>query len=393
MNPSEEQKGTAVPPAGSAPAGEGRETPAALKPDTSSLQPAEPSETYEDGYPHEPPVEEPAVAVKPEPPPAKEVAVLPRRPGGGGKQPPPPPSGGGGDGGHDDEDGMLRMSFLEHLEELRARIIRALMGVAVAFVISIIFTNQLWKIVSAPARAALTALHYDPELVQITPMEVFNIVWVKLPILCAVFLSSPWIVYQVWAFISPGLYRRERKWAAPFVLGSAGLFILGGVFAYFVAFRYGLTFLLGLGRENSIKPMVSVTEYFDLFVNVTLGVGLVFELPVIIFFLTLLRVVSPSFLLNHSRYAILGIFILAAIITPTPDVFNLMLFATPMCLLFYVGIFAGYLLVLHRENRRFPWKKAMTIMILVLLLLAFVLLLAITKYGVKVVPHWPFLIR
>ena len=295
--------------------------------------------------------------------------------------------------GESDEHELAKMSFLEHLEELRARIIRALMGVAVAFVISIIFTNQLWKIVSAPARAALTALHYDPELVQITPMEVFNIVWVKLPILCAVFLSSPWIVYQVWAFISPGLYRRERKWAAPFVLGSAGLFILGGVFAYFVAFRYGLTFLLGLGRENSIKPMVSVTEYFDLFVNVTLGVGLVFELPVIIFFLTLLRVVSPSFLLNHSRYAILGIFILAAIITPTPDVFNLMLFATPMCLLFYVGIFAGYLLVLHRENRRFPWKKAMTIMILVLLLLAFVLLLAITKYGVKVVPHWPFLIR
>jgi len=282
------------------------------------------------------------------------------------------------------------MSFLEHLEELRARIIKALLGVAVAFVASIIFTNQLWAIVRAPATAALKALHYDPELAQITPMEVFNVVWVKLPILCAVFLSSPWILYQVWAFIAPGLYRRERKWAVPFVLGSAGLFIAGGLFAYFVAFRYGLTFLLGLGRENGIKPVVSVTEYFDLFVNVTLGVGLVFELPVIIFFLILLRVVTPSFLINHSRYAILVIFIIAAIVTPTPDVFNLMLFATPMCLLFYVGIFAGYLLVLHRENRRFPWKTAITIIIAVLLLLALVLYLAITKYGVKVVPHWPF---
>jgi sec-independent protein translocase protein TatC len=122
-------------------------------------------------------------------------------------------------------------------------------------------------------------------------------------------------------------------------------------------------------------------------------VGLVFELPVIIFFLTLLRIVSPGFLLNHSRYAILVIFIIAAIVTPTPDVFNLMLFATPMCLLFYIGIFAGYLLVLHRENRRFPWRKAMTIVLPVLLLLALVLYMAITKFGMKLVPHWPFLIR
>ncbi|HXK03765.1 MAG TPA: twin-arginine translocase subunit TatC [Verrucomicrobiae bacterium] len=330
-------------------------------------------------------------AVKPEPPPSKEVATVPRRPGGGGrKPPPPPPSGGDGD---DEEDGMLRMSFLEHLEELRSRIIRALVGVGVAFVVSLIYTDALWKFVCQPAATALKTLGYEQELAQISPMEAFNVIWVKLPILCAIFLASPWILYQVWAFISPGLYRRERRWAVPFILGSAGLFIIGGLFAYFIAFRYGLTFLLGIGRGNYVKPVVSISEYFDLFVNVTLGVGLVFELPVIIFFLTLLRIVSPSFLLNHSRYAILAIFIIAAIITPTPDVFNLMLFATPMCLLFYVGIFAGYLLVLHRENRRFPWKTTMTIIISVLLLLALVLYLAITKYGVKVVPHWPFFIR
>ena len=109
--------------------------------------------------------------------------------------------------------------------------------------------------------------------------------------------------------------------------------------------------------------------------------------------MTLLRIVTPSFLISHTRYAILAIFIIAAIVTPTPDVFNLMLFATPMCLLFYVGIFAGYLLVLHRENRKFPWKMTMTIIIAVLLLLALVLYLAITKYGVKVVPQWPFFVR
>jgi sec-independent protein translocase protein TatC len=394
MNPSDEQKGTGVPPAGGASAGGGspHDTGDTLKSSTSPLEPAEPIESYDDGYPHEPePGPSAPVAVAPEPPPSKAVATLPRRPGSGGpKPPPPPPSGGDGD---EDDDGMLRMSFLQHLEELRSRIIRALIGVGVAFAASVFFMDKLWDIVSRPAVSALTALKYDPELVQISPMEAFNIIWVKLPILCSIFLASPWILYQVWAFISPGLYRRERRWAAPFVLGSAGLFIAGGLFAYFVAFRFGLTFLLGIGRGNSVKPMVSITEYFDLFVNVTLGVGLVFELPVVIFFLTLLRIVTPSFLISHSRYAILGIFILAAIVTPTPDVFNLMLFATPMCLLFYVGIFAGYLLVLHRENRRFPWKKTMTIVIPVLLLLALVLYLAMTKYGMKLVPHWPFFVR
>ena len=132
--------------------------------------------------------------------------------------------------------------------------------------------------------------------------------------------------------------------------------------------------------------MVTISEYFDLFVNVMLGVGLVFELPVLIFFLTLLRSSARCFCAAQP-YAILGIFIIAAIITPTPDVFNLMLFATPMCLLFYVGIFASYLLVLHRENRRFPWKIFGLIVLAVLLLLAGIVYLAITKYGYHVVPN------
>ena len=288
---------------------------------------------------------------------------------------------------------MLRMSFLEHLEELRSRLIKMVMGIGVAFVISLTFSDRLWTFVVQPAAQALKTLNYTPNLVIISPMESFNIIWVKLPIYCSIFLASPWILFQVWAFISPGLYRKERRWAVPFVICSAGLFILGGIFAYFVAFRYGLTFLLGIGRGNYVMPMVSVSEYFDLFINVVLGVALVFELPVLIFFLTLLRIVKPSFLLNHSRYAILIIFIAAAIITPTPDVFNLMLFATPMCLLFFVGIFASYLLVLSREGRRFPWRKTLLIAGGVLLLVGIVIYVAMTRYGLKVVPHWPYLSR
>jgi sec-independent protein translocase protein TatC len=307
-----------------------------------------------------------------------------------GLPPPPPPPGDGGD----EEDGMLRMSFLEHLEELRSRIIKALIGIGVAFVLSLAFAGPLWKIIAAPAVEALRNLGINPpELVAITPMEQFNTIWVKIPLLCSAFLASPWVLYQVWAFISPGLYRRERRWAVPFIVCSAGLFILGGLFAYYIAFRYGLTFLLGIGMGNYVRPMVSISTYSDMFVNVILGVGLVFELPVLIFFLTLLRVVNPQFLLNHSRYAILIIFILAAVITPTPDAFNMMLFATPMCLLFFVGIFASYLLVLNREGRRFPWSRVLIPVLLVLILVSGGLILAITKFGLHLVPRWPFLMR
>jgi sec-independent protein translocase protein TatC len=321
--------------------------------------------------------------------------TLPPSSGGPGKTPPPPP--GDSDGKKDpadEEDGMLRMSFLGHLEELRKRIFMMLIGIAVAFTISLSFCDPLWVAVSSPAREALTDLGIKPpNLVAITPMEQFNIIWFKLPTLVAVFLSCPWILYQVWAFISPGLYKKERRWAVPFVLISAGLFISGGAFAYFVAFRFGIKFLLGVGRDVGVTPMVSMSEYFDLFVNVMLGIGLVFELPVIIFFLTLLKLASPRFLIAHSRYAILAIVIIAAIVTPTPDIFNLMLFATPMVLLFYVGIFASYLLVLNREGKSLPWKKILGMALVVLLLLSVVVTVAIKLLHYHFIHVWPFLTR
>lgn len=312
--------------------------------------------------------------------------------GGSGVPPPPPPPAGGDT--DDEEEGMLRMSFLDHLQELRSRIVKMLLGLVVSFLICLTFCNQVWNVVKEPAVSALTTLGVKPPILHtITPMEGFTVIWWWMPVLCSIFVASPWILYQVWAFIAPGLYKRERRFAAPFVISSAGLFLLGGAFAYFIVFRYALTFLLGIGMGNGIEPMVSVTSYFDLFVNVMLGVALVFEMPVLIFFLTLLRLASPAFLLRHSRYAILAIFIIAAIVTPTPDVFNLMLFAVPMCMLFFIGIFASYLLVLHREGRRFPWRITAWVTLGVLLLLAVAAYLATTRFGYSLVPHWPFLTR
>lgn len=318
--------------------------------------------------------------------PAKRASVPP---------PPQPPSSSGNDDDEDEEEkGMLRMSFMEHLEELRSRILRAVLGILVAFIVSLSFASPLWRLVSEPAINALKHLGVNPpKLTIITPMEGFNVIYLKLPLLVSIFLGSPWILYQVWAFISPGLYKREKRWAVPFILCTAGLFITGGLFAYFVAFRYGLDFLLGIGRDANVAPMVSINYYFDLFVNVTLGVGLVFEMPVLIFFLTLLRLVSPAFLLRHSRYAILAITIIAAIVTPTPDVFNMMIFAVPMVLLFFVGVFASYLLVLKREGKRFPWRLVFLIALGILVLTSVSVLMLVYRYHYHLIYRWPLFTR
>jgi sec-independent protein translocase protein TatC len=171
------------------------------------------------------------------------------------------------------------------------------------------------------------------------------------------------------------------------------LFILGGLFAYFVIFRFGLEFLLGLGIGHGVRPVISVTEYYDLFVDVMLAVGIVFEIPVLLFLLTLVRIVQPRFLIKHSRYAIMAIVVLAAIITPTGDVFNLTLFATPMIVLFYVGVFASYLLVLKREEKKFPWAKFLSWFGIVLVLIVIISWASAYYFGYKFVMHAPFLVR
>lgn len=358
-------------------------------PDSESVsQPASPYSSSSDPYGSEPPVPAVTEQAAQTPAAAPPTALAKRIP----PPPPPPPPPDDDDEGDEEEKGMLRMSFMQHLEELRARIIHALLGLVVAFIASLFFTNQLWRIVSAPAVEALKHLGINPpHLVAITPMEQFNIIWLKMPLLVSIFLGSPWVLYQVWAFISPGLYKRERRWAVPFILCTAGLFITGGLFAYFVAFRYGLEFLLGIGRDINVSPMISINEYFDLFVNVTVGVGLVFEMPVIIFFLTLLRLASPRFLLRHSRYAILAITIIAAVVTPTPDVFNMMIFAVPMVALYFVGLFASYLLVLRREGRKFPWKMVLLAVLGLLLIAAAVIAIFVYRYHYHFVAKWPYI--
>ena len=239
---------------------------------------------------------------------------------------------------------MLRMSFLEHLEELRKRLIMALAGLGIAFFASLTFSEQLWKIVQEPAAVALASLGYkDTSLVLTSPMESFSIIWVKLPMLTSLFLASPWLLYQVWSFVAPGLYKRERRFAAPFIISAAGLFISGGLFAYFVAFRFGLTFLLGIGQNVNVAADDHDHRLFRHIRQRHLGHRSSFRTSCSDLLPHPVAYRFPRFLLSHSRYAVLGIVILAAIITPTPDVVNLMLFSVPMVAAVFHWDFRGLL--------------------------------------------------
>lgn len=292
----------------------------------------------------------------------------------------------------EDEGGLPRMSILDHLEELRNRIISALWGFGLIFVLCAIFSNQIFEVVLAPGLRALKDTGIPgAEIIAIDVAEQFSIIWVWTPFVASLFLGAPWILWQVWSFISPGLYEREKKWAVPFVLCTAGLFILGGLFGYYFALPYGLTFLFGVGGSAGVVPKISVENYFDRFVDIILGIGQVFELPVLVFFLTLIGVASPAFLLRHSRYAILAIVIIASAVTPTVDAVNLLLVTVPMCLLFFAGIFAGYLLVLRRENRKFPWKAFLKWLAVVAIVAVVCGLVAIAQFHYRMVWHWPLL--
>ncbi len=266
-------------------------------------------------------------------------------------------------------------------------------GLAVAFVASLIYAGKLWDIISDPAVEALKHLKVDPpQLAQLTPMESFSIIWVKLPLLCSVFIASPWIVYQVWAFISPGLYNKERRWAMPFVLITAGLFITGRTFRLLpgIPLRSRIS---ARHRNEQQCPSGGLDHRILRSVrqcDAGRGAGVRVagtDLPA-----------DPAacglaaFSLQHSRYAILIIVIAAAIITPTPDVFNLMLFAIPMCALYFVGVFLSYLIVLRREGQKFPWRQAAKIVLIAVAVLA-ILYGLVSFFHLHFLREWPFIKR
>ena len=246
---------------------------------------------------------------------------------------------------------MSAMSFLEHLEELRKRIIWCIVAVGVAFFVCWNFAEKIYGYMQAPIMEALHRNNLDQKLVYLSPTEPFNM-YLKIGLIAALFLASPFVLYQLWAFVAPGLYRNEKKYVMPFMVLSVGLFLAGGFFGYKIVYPQALNFLINYGKQ--FQPMITIGEYTDLFLTIIIGLGVVFEMPILVFFLALIGIVSPKWMWNNFRYSILVIFIIAAILTPTTDIMNMCVFAAPMILLYIVSIGVAWLVHPRRRNRKEP---------------------------------------
>ncbi|MBV9670435.1 MAG: twin-arginine translocase subunit TatC [Acidobacteriales bacterium] len=245
---------------------------------------------------------------------------------------------------------LPNMSLLEHLEELRKRVIHASIGIAVGFAACWGLWRRIFDVMQQPVFKAMSRNHVDPHLVYTNPLDPFNL-QVKIAFVAGIFLSCPWVLYQVWQFISPALYRHEKRYALPFLVSTVGLFLAGGFFGYYLVYPQALTFLIHQGTEiQNAQAMITINEYVSLFMTIELGLGLVFELPILIFFLALMGIVDARFLTKNFRYAVLIMFIIAAILTPTPDVMSMTTFAAPMILLYIIGIGIAYLV--HPKRRK-----------------------------------------
>ena len=223
-----------------------------------------------------------------------------------------------------------KMSFLEHLGELRDRIVRALIALLVGTLIGLPFSQRIVDWLARP----VTRLNYS--LVFTAPAEAF---WVqmKVGVIVGIFIAAPAILWQVWAFIAPGLHTHERKYAAPFVIIGSLLFLGGGAFSLFVVTPYAIQFLLSYARPG-LTPMITLQNHVDFLLKFTLAFGAVFELPLALTLLSRVGIVNPKMLAKNRKYAILGAFVAAAVLTPTPDAFNQALMAGPLIILYEVGI-------------------------------------------------------
>jgi sec-independent protein translocase protein TatC len=224
------------------------------------------------------------------------------------------------------------MTFLEHLEDLRKRLFYSFVALFIGFVPGWIFSKQLYAILARPVT------QYLPEgtLLAFTTLTAPFMLYMKVAFLASLFFMSPFVFLQVWYFVAPGLYRKEKKYTVPFVLMTTFFFSLGALFAYFIVFPWACRFFLTLGRD--FQPVITVDQYFGFALKVILGIALVFELPTLVFFLAKMGLVTARWMVRNFKYAVLLVFVIAAVITPTPDVITQSIVAIPMLVLYGLSI-------------------------------------------------------
>jgi sec-independent protein translocase protein TatC len=231
-----------------------------------------------------------------------------------------------------------KMSFLEHLEELRKRIINACLGIAVGIAASFFFIQRIYDFLTAPALATLPE---GSRLIYTQPTEAFSL-YIQISLISGAVLAAPWIMLQVWGFIAPGLYANEKKFVVPFVLFSTVGFLGGAAFNHYIAYPFIMTYFASFNTPNLVY-MPQLTYVFGLYVKMLLGLGLIFQMPTVVFFLAKMKVLTARFLLRQFKLAVLLIFITAAVITPTGDPMTLLIFAAPMLGLYTLSIAIAFI--------------------------------------------------
>src|SRR4051812_24518991 len=230
-----------------------------------------------------------------------------------------------------------KMSFLEHLDELRRRIVNSAIAIALAVVAGFYWINQIVDFILAPTRKALPP---GVKLIYTEPGEAFSL-YVQIALIMGVVLASPFIMFQVWKFIAPGLYSNEKRLAIPFVLFTTIGFVLGAAFNHYVAFPFMMAFFASF-NTTELAFMPKLDDVFGLYTKMLIGMGVVFQMPTVVFFLAKMKMITARFLVKNFKYAFLIIFVVAAVITPSGDMMTQVIFASPMVGLYFLSILIAW---------------------------------------------------
>jgi sec-independent protein translocase protein TatC len=243
-----------------------------------------------------------------------------------------------------------KLPLTSHLQELRKRLILSFIAIGVGFALCYAFADSIFNVLAAPL---LTVMPKGGSLIFISVAEAF-FTYMKVAFIASVILTSPFILYQIWAFVAPGLYQKEKKYVIPFVAGGSLFFALGVLFGYFVAIPFGFKFLLGYATDF-IKPMPSMKEYLSFSIKFLLAFGLVFEFPVVLVLLAKIGIIDAKMLARQRKYAILLIFVFAAVMTP-PDIISQVLMALPLMGLYELSIFLSR--IFGKKSRSVPSESS-----------------------------------
>ena len=246
----------------------------------------------------------------------------------------------------EEADPTEKMSFFDHLEELRRRIFYSMAAIGIGLCIGLYFSVGAFDFLAHPMLQALREAGLGDKMIFTHPLGAIRL-YLTVGLYLGIVIASPLVLHQVWLFVAPGLYRHERRAAVSFLLSAIFLFLAGTAFGYVVALPIMLKFLISF--QGPFTPMISINDYFDLVLVILLGLGLLFQLPILIFFLSLFGIVTPRFLWNNFRYAVLIIAVIAAVVTPTTDVLTMVVFMAPMIVLYVIGIGVSFLVIRKKD--------------------------------------------